>query len=349
MTTVRGKRVSAGGKAKGYALVLIAAVCWAGGGLLAKWLFSAPGPGTADWPVPPLGVDVDPLVLSAARAIVSAALALAYLAVRRRDLLRVRMSDVPFLMTFGVFGLALMHFAYFKAISITGVATAILLEYLAPVLVLAFSVTLLGERFTVALPSAVLLSVAGCALMVGAFDDGGLVVPPEGMFWGIASAVFFASYSLMGKHASRRFSPWTLLTYGLLAAAAFWLIVLGGPGPVAELLSDTRAAAAVMVLSVISTIVPFGAFLKALTFIEATQASITSTVEPVVAGFVAWFAFGEHLEPLQMFGALLVVGAVLLSQATTRTPAEVPPFVGSDEGTAAPHEPRVADRDARGA
>jgi len=309
---------------EGYALVLLAAFCWAGGGLLAKWLFSTPGPETAGWPFPPLAIEVDALVLSAARAVVSTIIGVGYLLLRRRELLRIRGRDIPFLAVFGILGLAMVHFAYFKTISLTGVATAILLEYLAPVIVLAFSVTLLGERLTLALPAAVTLSIAGCALMVGALGSGGLVVPREGLIWGLASAVFFAGYSLMGRYAADRFAPWTLLTYGLGFASVFWLIVLGGPGPIVSLLSDWRAALAVLALAVVSTIIPFGAFLKALGMIEATQASVTSTVEPVIAGIVAWFVFGEHLTILQLIGGALVVAAVALSQASTRVAAEMP-------------------------
>lgn len=318
-----------GRRAEGYALVLLAAVCWAGGGLIAKWLFTTPSALTASWPFPPLAIEVDPLVLSAARAILSTAIAFAYLVLRRRDLLPVRGRDLPFLAVFGVFGLALVHFAYFKTISLTGVATAILLEYLAPVVVLAFSVTLLGERFTWALPSAVVLSVAGCALMVGVFGGEGITVSREGLFWGLASALFFAGYSLMGRYAAGRFAPWTLLAYGLAAASLFWLVVLGGPARVIALLADWRALGAVLVLAVVSTVVPFGAFLKALHLIEATQASITSTIEPVVAGVAAWFVFGEHLSALQLLGGALVVAAVVLSQVSTRVPPEMP-VVGGD-------------------
>jgi drug/metabolite transporter (DMT)-like permease len=253
-----------------------------------------------------------------------------YLLVRRRDLLAVRVRDLPFLASFGVFGLAMVHFTYFKTISLTGVATAILLEYLAPVLVLVVSVLFLGERLTLALPAAVGLSVLGCALMVGVVGPGGVAVSAEGIGWGLASAVFFASYALMGRYAARRFAPWTLLAYGLGAAALFWLVVLRGPAAIASLLSDPRALAAVVVMAVVSTVIPFGAFLKALHLIEATKASITSTVEPVLAGLVAWFVFGEHLGWLQLGGGLLVVAAVVLSQVRTRTPAEMP-VLGSEQ------------------
>lgn len=316
-----------GRRAEGYALVLLAAACWAGGGLMAKWLFSAPSPATEGWPFPPLEIVVDPLVLSAARAALSLVLVLAYLLLRRRQLLSIRTRDLPFLATFGVLGLAMVHFAYFKTISLTGVAAAILLEYLAPVLVLVFSVALLGERLTWVLPAAVGLSVTGCALMVGALGGQGLSMSGEGLAWGLGSAVFFAGYTLMGRYAARRFAPWTLLAYGLAAATLFWLVVLGGPQRIITLLSDWRAFAAVAAVALVSTVIPFGAFLKALHLIEATEASITSTVEPVIAGIVAWFIFNEHLGALQIVGGMLVIAAVLLSQTKVSTPDELP--VGS--------------------
>lgn len=314
----------AGSESRGYALVLLAAVCWAGGGLMAKWLFTAPGAASAGWPFQPLGIQVDPPVLSAARALVSFAIALGYLLLRRRDLLKVKASDLPFLIFFGVFGLALVHFAYFKTISLAGVATAILLEYLAPVIVLVFSVTLLGERFTWVLPAAVAAAVTGCAAMVGAIGGQGLAISHEALFWGLASAVFFAGYALMGRYAAGKYAPWTLLVYGLGAASLFWLVALGGPGTILAFLANPRALGAVLVLSVVSTVVPFGAFLRALHLIEATKASITSTFEPVVAGIAAWFIFGEHLTAIQILGCVLVIAGVVLSQVRTHVPAEMP-------------------------
>lgn len=321
-------------RAEGYALVLLAATLWAGGGLMAKWLFSAAGPATADWPFPPLGIEIDPIQLSSARALLSFGIGLVYLLIRRRESLVVSGRDLPFLMGFGVFGLAFVHLAYFKTISLTGVAAAILLEYLAPVIVLVFSVALLGERLTLALPSAVALAVTGCALMVGAIGGEGLNLPAEGLAWGLASAVFFAGYALMGRYAARRFSPWTMLVYGLGSASLFWMVVLGGPGSTLRVLADGRTLAAVLVMSVVSTVIPFAAFLKALHFIEATKASITSTIEPVIAGLAAWFIFEERLTGLQLLGGALVIGAVVLSQARTRVPPEMPVIDEGLDGTA---------------
>jgi len=309
---------------RGYALAVLAAACWATGGLTAKWLFTSPSAATDAWPIPPLGITVEPQVLSGGRALSAFVLLAVYLAVTNRPALRVNRSDLPFLAVFGVVGLAGVHFTYFMAISLTNVATAILLEYLAPVIVLAVSVLVLGHRFTWSLPVGVALSILGCALVVGAVGGDGLIVTPAGIAWGLLSAVFFAFYSLMGSVAAPRFSPYTTLVYGLGFASLFWLVWLG-PGRIAALFADPGAAAAVLVMAVLSTIVPFAAFLSALQLIPPTNATVTSTIEPVLAGVGAYFLFGEALSPIQLLGGALVIAAIFVVQLPERDPMPILP------------------------
>ena len=302
---------------RGYLLAGLAAACWAVGGLTAKWLFTM------------AGTTVEPAPLAGARAVLATVMLVAYLALFRRGDLRVRARDLPFLAVFGVLGLAMVHLSYFATIQLTNVPTAILLEYLAPVLVLIVSVLFLGERMTWALPIGVALSIGGCALMVGALG-GGLKVSPAGIAWGLASAVFFALYTVMGKYAAPRFSPWTLLTYGLAFASLFWLLWLRGPAPIVSLLADRRSLLAVAVMAGVSTVVPFGAFLTALRHIDATKASITATLEPVLAGIASYLipVLYAPLGPLQLIGGALVIGAVVVVQvphlAARRRAAMVP-------------------------
>ena len=290
---------------RGYLLAAVAAAGWAAGGLTAKWLFVT------------TGAEVDPATLSAARAVLATLMLVAYLGLFRRSELKVSLRDLPFLAIFGVFGLAMVHFTYFATIQLTNVPTAILLEYLAPILVLAVSVIALGERLTWALPVGVALSVTGCALMVGAIGGNGLTISGPGLAWGLASAVFFALYTVLGKYAAPRFSPWTLLTYGLGFAAVFWLLWLGGPAPIVAVLSDPVRLGVVSVMALVSTIVPFGAFLTALHHIDATKASITATLEPVLAGIGTYLipVLYQPLSALQLLGGGFVLAAVIVAQA----------------------------------
>lgn len=275
--------------------------------------------------MPPLGISIEPTVLSAGRALSAFVLLLVYLAVARRSELRIAVRDVPFFAVFGVAGLAMVHFTYFKTISLTNVATAILLEYLAPILVLVVSIMFMGHKLTWQLPVGVALSVVGSALVVGALGGGGLVVSPAGIGWGLLSAVFFATYSLLGTHAARRFSPYTTLVYGLGFASVFWLVLLG-PSRILPVFADWRSAAAVLFMAIVSTIVPFWAFLVALRHIPPTNATVASTIEPVLAAGGAFLLFGESLTAIQLLGGLLVIGAIAVVQLPEREPAPTLPF-----------------------
>ena len=308
----------------GYGLALLAAACWAIGGLTAKWLFSAPSAQTANWPLPPLGIVVTPTALSGGRALSAFVIMGVMLALfRPRDLVIGR-RDVPFLAVFGVAGLAMVHFTYFQTISLTNVATAILLEYLAPIIVLGVGVAFMKHRFTWTLPVGIALSIGGCALVVGTAGGGGIVVSPAGIVWGLSSAVFFATYSLMGTVAAGRYSPYTTLVWGLGFATLFWLVVLG-PGTVLGIFADPKTAAAVVFMGVVSTIVPFSAFLVALRHIAPTNATVASTIEPLLAGVGAFLLFGESFSPTQVLGGLLVVSAIAVVQLPERNPAPVLP------------------------
>lgn len=326
--TVREPASSSPGRSdsfRGYALVIFAAACWALGGLAAKWLFSPLTQGTGRWLVPPPGVSIVPTELSAARALASAMILGVFLLASRPRVLRIPPNEVPFLAVFGVVGLAGVHFTYFKAISLTNVATAILLEYLAPVVVLFVGVVFLGERPTWRLPAGALLSVAGCALVVGAVGGEGLLVNPAGIVWGLAAAVLFASYSLMGGRVAVRLDSYAALFYGLSFAAVFWILILG-PARVFGVLAEPRLVGPVVGIAVVSTVLPFAAFLAALKHVPPANALIASTLEPVLAGAGAFVLFGESFTLGQLVGGVLVVAAIaLVERPSADTPVLPPP------------------------
>jgi drug/metabolite transporter (DMT)-like permease len=151
-------------------------------------------------------------------------------------------------------------------------------------------------------------------------------VTPLGIAWGLASAVLFATYSLLGSVAVGRFRASTLLVWGLGFATAFWLVVLG-PSAVISVFESPLSALAICYVAVVSTIIPFGAFLTALHYIAPTNATVTATIEPVLAAIGAYFLFGEVLTAPQILGGLLVIAAIVVVQLPDRTQPlpELPP------------------------
>ena len=85
---------------------------------------------------------------------------------------------------------------------------------------------ILKEELTLAKIIAVILSLAGCAFIVDAFNPEVWHLNPLGILTGIGSGLFYAIYSLMGRSASsqRGLNPWTTLFYTFLIAAVFMLV-----------------------------------------------------------------------------------------------------------------------------
>lgn len=307
----------------GFALAILAAGCWAVNGLLANWLFATSG--TSSWRIAVPANAIDSRVLAADRAMVATIVLGFTLAALDRKAFRIRLTDLPFLGVFGLVGLAGVQYTYYRTIEVTGQpAVAILLEYLAPVIVLVFSVSFLGERFTWALPAGVGLAVGGCALVVGIVGSAeGMTISREGLAWGLVSAMFFAAYSLLGRYGARKYGPWTVLVWGLASASVAWLLVLGAPAMLAPL-RDPVVFGAVVFSAVVGTIVPFGAYLFALRIVDATKVSVTAALEPVLVALGGWVLFAQGLTATQLAGGLLVVAAIAAVQTPVRAPV-LPP------------------------
>lgn len=300
---------------RGYILALIAACGWSTGGILSNFLMTTPGPKTAHWLIAPLGISMDAAALSGARALLSTVILGLVLLVVNRSAFKLKhpARNLLFLIPFGAIALAGMHFTYFKAIAASNVTTAILLEYLAPVVTLAYGVFILKKKVSWQMPLGALLAILGCAIVVGAFSAGGLSITVNGLVWGLLAAVFFALSSIMGGVGNDRYKPFTLLFYGLLFAAIMWIIALG-PTQVLAPFTQTASALTLVFIAVISTIVPFGAYLLALQYISPTHATITAMVEPVIAALASWVLFGQKLTWSLALGGIIIIGAIVIIQ-----------------------------------
>jgi drug/metabolite transporter (DMT)-like permease len=284
--------------AKGYAAVIIAALLWASCGTAGKALFNA---------------GMSPFVLVQTRVSLASLIMVAILAAWRPSLLRISSRDLGFFLLFGSVFMALMQLSYFQAISRIQVAAAILVQYLAPVLVAAYSMVFWHERATARKITALVLSIAGCYLVVGGYSLKLLSMNRAGILWALLSALAFASTTLLGEKGMQRHNPWTSLTYALLFSALS-LNVVQRPLQIATQSYTTGQWGAILYIVVFGTLIPFGLYLAGVNYIRSTRTIITATLEPIAAAFMAFFLLGEVLSGLQLAGGALVIAAIVLLQ-----------------------------------
>ena len=297
--------------AKGYGCPMLAAIMWAVSGTAAKALFLA-------------GITAFELVQI--RVILSSVLMAAAFGVFSKSLLRIRLKDVPYFFLLGCIGMAFAQGAYLYAISKIQLAAAIILQYMAPSLVAIFSILFWKERPTFLKIGALVLAFCGCYLVVGGYNLQLLHMNRLGIMSGLASAVAFAIYSLMGERGMHRYSPWTVLFYAMSFASLTWHILYSPFHYVTAGYSGTQWAW-IFYIAVAGTIIPFGLYLMGINYIRSTRASITATLEPISAGFIAFFVLGEALEVLQIAGGALVIGAVVLLQLQQEQDQMAPAFI----------------------
>ena len=296
--------------AVGYAMVVTAATLWAVNGVASKVIIES-------------GY-VDAKRLTEVRTTGAFALLFLALVASRPELLRVRRDELPVLLTFGLLGLAFVQWFYFEAISRLDIGVALLIQYVAPVLVALWARFAYHEPVRRRIWAALGLSILGIALLVELWN--GLTLDGLGVAAALGSATTFAVYVLSAERAVTRRDPVSLVCYGFLLAALFWAVLQPWTSfPFGRLdesvsllgrLADVSLPVWLLMtwMIVLGTIVPFALLAASLRHIAASRAAITAMFEPVAATVLAYAWLGESLTAYQLLGALVVLTAILLAQ-----------------------------------
>jgi drug/metabolite transporter (DMT)-like permease len=231
----------------------------------------------------------------------------------RREDLRVRVRDLWQFALAGILGVAGANFTYYFAIRESTVATAILIQYTAPLAVMAYAAVTRTESFNRSKLGAAFLSVLGCFLAVGAYDPSVIRITPAGLVSAIGSMLTFAFLNIYTRHLLSKHSLWTTTVYSFVFASIFWSVV-NPPWAVATANINADLWGALFVLAIISVLIPHTLFFAGLRHLAASRAMITSTLEPIVAIVSAALVLEELLQPLQALGAVLVLTAIVLLQ-----------------------------------
>jgi drug/metabolite transporter (DMT)-like permease len=263
---------------------------------------------------------IDPLILSQSRATLSLAVLLPVLLARRgASALRVPGRDLVRFFLLGILGVAASNYLYYLAIQRTSVATAIILQYTAPVWVLLYTVARgsQGRRPSLRRSAAVGLAVVGCALAVGFVGSGGFRMDAVGVTAALLAAFSFAFYNVGGHSVLARYDRWKVLLWVLVAASTFWIFV-NPPWKIVAAHYGREQWGFMLVFSLVSVLGPFSFYFAGLQHLEPTRAIVASCLEPVFSILIAALVLGELLRPMQTVGIVLVLAAIVLIQLPER-------------------------------
>ncbi|WP_051273651.1 DMT family transporter [Desulfotruncus alcoholivorax] len=282
---------------KGFLYVFSAAMLWGLSGPIAKYMFNT---------------NVDPFDLVQIRLILSFFIILGYLALCNRKLLRLDREDYLYVFILGIIGVAVVQFTYLYTISATNVATAVFLEYLAPIFVLIYGVARRQEALNRINCSAIIFAALGGFLIVKGNLHGGLAVSEEGLISGLTAASSFAFYTVYTKRGLAKYSPLTIMCWSYAFGALIWLFYQQPWVTFSHYYGSTWYI--ILYYVVLATVLPYGLFFKGLFYLSPFKAGLTANLEPVIAAVSAYLMLGEKLTVLQFTGCGFILLAVSLIQ-----------------------------------
>lgn len=274
---------------------------------------------------------ISPVMIAQGRTTIALLVLVPALLLRRRDTLRISFSSFLQFSLLGILGLAASNYFYYLAIERTTVATAIVLQYVAPVWVFLYMIARRRQNPTAQRVSGVLLAVLGCAFAVGLFTvtpgfpwlaASGVRFSTIGVIAAELAAVSFAFYNIYAQHLLQIYSRWTVLVYALVWSAAFWLLI-NPPWKIAAQHYTLGQWLFLAVFSMTSMLVPFSFYFAGLQHLDPTRAVVTSCLEPVFAILLTALLLGEGISLIQVFGMVVVLAATLLVQRPDRLHREL--------------------------
>ena len=129
----------------------------------------------------------------------------------------------------------------------------------------------------------------------------------------LAAGIFYAFYLLPAQRARAVLGSWFVLLLVSLTAAPILLgmaIAAGEP-----VLPGAAGWTPILVLALSSQVIGQGLLVFSLRNFPPLVIGMALLTQPAIAATVGWLAFGELLEPLDIFGTVLVGAALVLARA----------------------------------
>ncbi|WP_338750770.1 DMT family transporter [Bacillus sp. FJAT-52991] len=286
-------------RVKGIMMVLSSAIFWGGSGVVAQFLFQQQG------------VSVEWLVT--VRLLLAGLILLSFAAMKERDLVfaiwKDRFSRVPLLLL-SVIGMIGMQYTFFAAIENGNAATATVLQYLAPVLVVLYMTFRSKAKLSIKEIVAVLLSMLGTFFLVTGGNPFALSISGPAVFWGLSSAVALAFYTVYPIELLKRWGVIIVIGWGMTLGGLGFSFV--HPPWKYEGIMNIPTLAGVLFVIVFGTLIAFYLYSESLRYLKPSETSLLACVEPLSAVFLSVLVLNVDFGIGEWIGTICIITTVLM-------------------------------------
>ena len=229
-------------------------------------------------------------------------------------------------LAFGVVAVALAQLCFFSAVQYLSVGVALLLEFLAPVMLIGWHWARSRTRPAWPVLAGAGLSIIGLAFVLDL--RGGFTLNPVGVAWGLGAALCLSGYFLLSedKGTDAPVHPLLLATAGtgigagvLLATSAVGILPFTAHSGVTKLANATVGWwLPALLLILLSGVLAYPTGIIAVRRLGSSVGSFVALTEVIFAVVFAFLLLGQRPGPIQLVGGVLILGGIALVQRPQR-------------------------------
>lgn len=241
------------------------------------------------------------------------------------------------IVVYGLVAVAGCQLAYFNAVAHMDVAMALLIEYSAPVAVMAWLWFRHAQRPSLGTVFGAVVAGAGLLMMLGITSGGAAAgVTLVGVLWALGAMLGCATFFVLSADESNPLPPIVLAAAGLGVGAVSlivvglfgWLDMSASTQDVTYAVGTVPWFVPVVLLGVLSGAVPYTTGIAAARRLGSRLASFVALMEVVFALGVAWVLLDELPAPIQFVGgAIALLGVVLVKLGEAKVESGSAPVV----------------------
>jgi len=284
---------------KGIILVIIGATLWGVSGTVAQFLFQEKGFST-EW-------------LVVIRLLVSGVILLLHAFIKgNRNIWKIweTKHNCWNLIIFSIIGMVGVQYTYFAAIKYGNAPTATILQYLSAVIIACYLII-----FNKRIPKlqeiiAIILAMVGTFFIITKGNIHTLSISKLALFWGICSAFTAAFYTLQPRYLLAKYGSTIVVGWGMLIGGVAFSFI-HQPWDFTGKWSITSVVAVIFVV-LFGTLIAFCCYLESLKYIQPTETSVLSCVEPLSAAFLSIYWLNVPFGVPEWLGTVCIIGTIII-------------------------------------
>ena len=211
---------------------------------------------------------------------------------------------------FGVAGMYLVQYTYFKTIELSNVSFATILQFTAPFFIFIYESIKNRKLPSILTITLLFMTILGVVFIATKGNFSNLSVSLEALLFGLVSAIMIAFYSTYPKKLLKKYGSITVVGWGMIIGSVISNII----HPIWKIQGDINAKSIIQVITVVilGTSIAYLIYIASLNYISSSLAGILTTFEPVLAAVLSVVIFGLKFSIIELIGFVLVFVSIFI-------------------------------------